>query len=83
MGVTVAEIRRVIKASGGKCGACSVPLSHAQMCVDHDHTTGRLRGVLCRFCNALEGMLNKQAGRVELVQAYLARCSRREAGGAA
>lgn len=43
------------------------------MCVDHCHETGRIRGVLCRFCNALEGILSKQPERVEQVRAYLDR----------
>lgn len=78
LGVSVGDVRRVIAESGDRCGACSTPLVNAEMCVDHDHATGALRGVLCRFCNALEGMLNKQAGRVEFVQAYLARYIDRE-----
>ena len=73
LGVPVSEVREAIERSGGQCQACECPLTHATMCVDHDHITGRVRGVLCRFCNALEGMLNKQAGRVAKVQAYLAR----------
>lgn len=76
LGVPVSAVREIVRVSGGICGACSKVLTHSQMCVDHDHVTGLLRGVLCRFCNALEGMLHKQAGRVALVQAYTDRFDR-------
>jgi hypothetical protein len=83
MGVPVSEIRRVIARCEGRCEACPLPLTHAKMCVDHCHETGRIRGVLCRFCNALEGMLNKQPERIALLRAYIDReISRLERDGA-
>ena len=33
----------------GKCQICGVKLS--SLCVDHDHKTGKIRGLLCRPCN--------------------------------
>lgn len=37
----------------GRCGACGVP--NRRMVLDHDHDTGLIRGLLCRYCNAREG----------------------------
>lgn len=71
LGVPVAEVRTVIERCRGKCEACGRALAHYEMCVDHCHGSGRVRGVLCRFCNALEGMLHKQSDRVAKVEAYL------------
>lgn len=76
--VSVAEVRRAIEACAGRCEACLKPLTHAAMCIDHDHRTGVVRGVLCRFCNALEGMLTKQPERVEQLRVYLQRATARE-----
>jgi hypothetical protein len=77
LGVSVDEVRAVIAASGGRCGACGLLLTPVRMCVDHCHVTGRIRGVLCRFCNALEGMLTKKKERVAQVFDYLRRASER------
>ena len=72
--VPVAQVRLAIARCNGKCECCSMPLSHREMCVDHDHETGKIRGVLCLFCNALEGMLNKKKERVQQLLSYLERC---------
>ena len=40
------------------CGICGVPepgTTSGQWDVDHDHTTNRVRGVLCHSCNMLLG----------------------------
>lgn len=73
LGVNVNEIRAAIAASEMLCECCGKKLTHATLCVDHDHATGEIRGILCRFCNALEGMLNKQPERVLKLVDYLKR----------
>lgn len=40
---------------GGRCAICSLPCSEAQAVGDHDHSTGYMRGVAHRSCNALLG----------------------------
>lgn len=40
----------------GKCAICSKDLSlnskKNKACLDHDHKTGKIRGILCHLCNA-------------------------------
>ncbi|MFD1145630.1 endonuclease domain-containing protein [Saccharothrix hoggarensis] len=41
--------RTLIDLSAGRCQACGLRIGVA---VDHDHDTGRVRGLLCSHCNA-------------------------------
>jgi len=41
----------------GKCPLCSRGLTVEAGCMDHDHATGRVRGILCRGCNGSEGKI--------------------------
>jgi Recombination endonuclease VII len=49
----------LLKAQGYKCGCCGGPFaanSHKRpMHVDHDHRTGKVRGILCGGCNLILG----------------------------
>jgi len=43
----------MLLAQGGVCAICRrVPL---RACLDHDHVTGRTRGVICQPCNLMLG----------------------------
>ncbi|HEY9705835.1 MAG TPA: endonuclease domain-containing protein [Allocoleopsis sp.] len=45
-----------------KCPICNrrIPdLKPRDRCLDHNHTTGKVRAVLCRSCNAIEGKVYK------------------------
>ena len=38
----------------GQDGQCAICLDkHNTLCIDHNHTTGKVRGLLCRKCNFL------------------------------
>lgn len=50
-GLTEAEYDAQLKAQGGVCAICGKPPRKWRLSVDHDHKTGRLRGLLCWWCN--------------------------------
>ncbi len=58
-GITLDEYRNLLEKQGSLCVICSQPeLAHHQngqvreLAVDHDHKTGKVRGLLCTGCNA-------------------------------
>ena len=51
LGVTDAEYDRLLSAQGGGCAICGNPPKTRRLHVDHDHKTGRVRGLLCHRCN--------------------------------
>lgn len=61
-GITYDEFRAKCESQGGKCNICNVDLeykgkSNKSAVQDHDHKTGKLRGVLCNACNVGLGHL--------------------------
>lgn len=67
-GITVDEYEMMLRAQGGVCAICGREESHRsrtgvvrRLTVDHDHSTGRVRGLLCHSCNVMLGFLRDDA----------------------
>ena len=50
-GVTELQYDGFYVAQSGKCRGCQLQLGYPLGCLDHDHTTGKPRGLLCACCN--------------------------------
>ena len=52
-GLTPEAYAILLEAQLHKCALCKKPTRElkSKLCVDHDHRTGRVRGLLCRPCN--------------------------------
>ena len=46
-GITATQYARLLDQQKGRCPLCGEPAT----CVDHDHKTGTVRGLLCSNCN--------------------------------
>lgn len=57
-GITPEDVDAMLKEQGFKCKLCKKPLRSTPF-VDHDHKTGRVRGLLCRACNISVGHSEK------------------------
>ncbi|MDA5282343.1 endonuclease VII domain-containing protein [Streptomyces sp. Isolate_45] len=67
-GITEAEREEMIAAQGGLCLLCREgPAEH----VDHDHQTGKVRGVLCFSCNAALGQFKDRPDVIRRAAAYV------------
>jgi hypothetical protein len=51
LGVTDDEYARLLAAQDGHCALCPNTPKTRRLHVDHDHATGRVRGLLCYRCN--------------------------------
>lgn len=57
-GITSAQYEQMLMAQGGLCAICQQPEVRrmrgkvTRLAVDHDHQSGRVRGLLCALCNA-------------------------------
>lgn len=60
-----------IKArQNGKCAICGIiPLR--RLSVDHCHKTGKIRGLLCHYCNTALGMFKDDTEIIEKALVYL------------
>ncbi len=74
-GLTEEEYDAMNEAQGGRCAICGTTkcgtLDTERLCIDHDHITGKVRGLLCRLCNAGIGQLKDDPERLEAAAAYL------------
>lgn len=51
-GITIEDYDAMLAAQGGKCGICNKPpRPERRLAVDHDHSNGDIRGLLCTACN--------------------------------
>ena len=56
----------------GKCALCTnTPKDKKRLCVDHDHDTGAVRGLLCLKCNAALGVFGDNLKGINKVIKYL------------
>jgi hypothetical protein len=51
-GLTLSGYENLLQLQGGVCKVCSrSPDENKRLEIDHDHATGRVRGLLCGLCN--------------------------------
>jgi len=73
-GMTVAEYEALLTRQGGVCSICGrapAEVGRKRLVVDHDHVTGRVRGLLCDPCNLGLGAFADDTGRLVSAVRYL------------
>jgi len=55
--LTPEEYDKILKYQSGVCACCGKPPKRIRLAVDHCHTSGRIRGLLCWPCNHALGIL--------------------------
>jgi hypothetical protein len=67
-GIELSDYERMYSEQGGSCAICRNPKE--LLCVDHCHTTGKVRGLICSFCNMAVAVVEKD-GFLERIYSYL------------
>jgi hypothetical protein len=71
-GLTVEVYDALLAAQDGVCAICKQPQPGGhRLAVDHDHTTGQLRGLLCSKCNRALGSIEHPGEWGERAAEYL------------
>jgi hypothetical protein len=70
-GLTVEQYEALLSAQGGACAICRNTCATGRMlAVDHDHTTGKVRALLCVACNRRLGTYESLR---EMAESYLSK----------
>jgi len=84
-GLTWDQYTLLWESQGRKCAICrgkivtyssrkeKGPRTTEKACVDHDHETGRIRGLLCSNCNTAVGLLKDDPDTIDAAAEYLRR----------
>ena len=59
-GLTLEDYNEMLAAQGGGCAICGKVYKNKALPVDHNHTTGKVRELLCNRCNGLVAVLERQ-----------------------
>jgi len=72
-GITKENFNQISRAQGDKCAICGVKPKNRALCIDHDHQTGEMRGLLCSKCNSGLGYFQDNVSFLDKAAIYLRR----------
>ena len=76
-GLDIPTYESMFEAQGHKCAICDKMETRKmkgvimRLCVDHDHKTGRIRGLLCHDCNSGLGKFHDSSDLLTLAAMYI------------
>ena len=75
-GISVEDYEEMLESQGGGCYICGIGPVGRALDIDHDHRTGKVRGLLCSNHNRALGLLGDDpdlllAAHTYLVQQYV------------
>lgn len=72
-GLTQSDVERMIHDQGNQCSICLSAFSEVIMHIDHCHSTGKVRSLLCSRCNQAIGLIDESIDRADKIKQYLQR----------
>ena len=72
-GITNDQYLEMVRQHNDVCASCKQPekTQGKSLCVDHDHKTGKIRGLLCHHCNRALGFAGDSIQILESLIDYL------------
>ena len=71
-GLSEQEYLALWDAQHGVCAICYMPCkTERRLSVDHNHKTGRIRGLLCQRCNHVLGLMDESPDRLRRAALYI------------
>lgn len=69
--IEIDDLNRLQEEQGNCCAICSKSFDETKRFIDHDHDTGKVRGLLCSSCNSGIGLLGDNLKSVMKAVEYL------------
>lgn len=63
-GISAEQYHTMLENQGGGCKLCGRKPVKNKLPVDHDHSNGRVRGILCTPCNRAVGIVEKNIDKL-------------------
>lgn len=72
-GITLTEYNRMLKEQKDCCYICKIhkDTQSRRLHIDHNHKTGKVRALLCHYCNATIGNAREDIKRLTSIVSYL------------
>jgi hypothetical protein len=71
-GISLEQYLQMLEKQENKCAICDIKLTKDRhTCVDHCHSTNKIRGILCTNCNILLGQAKDSIKILKSAQKYL------------
>jgi hypothetical protein len=75
-GITAEQYQQMLRQQNGKCAICNgranqKRMKHTELCIDHCHETGVVRGLLCSRCNLGIGNFGDRLDLIKAAVEYL------------
>ena len=72
-GIDIDKYNEMFESQEGRCAICGIHQSELKvsLCVDHNHSTGEIRGLLCKRCNSAIGLFDENSDSLGRAIEYL------------
>ena len=70
-GILPSEVERLLEFQSDSCAICGESFNDHTSHIDHDHFTGKVRGILCSNCNSALGLVHDNLNILGAMIVYL------------